>query len=82
LLGISLSALIVFWLAYTGVPIPGDATEMLAQFNIPDRIYPQFSTSAAWFSVLVMMISTQFAALFSSWQITRLRAVDALRAQT
>ena len=82
LLGIGISALIIFWLAYTGVPIPGDATEMLAQFNIPDRIYPQFSTSAAWFSVLVMMVSTQIAALISTWQITRLRAVDALRTQT
>lgn len=43
-LGIAASVLLLVPLAEFGVPLPAEASEMLKQYNLPDRMYPRFST--------------------------------------
>ena len=80
LLGLGVSGLLLGWLSVTGMPLPLDAGEVLARYNLPDRMYPAFSAQAAMVSVGVMFIGTQLAVLVCARRIRRLRPVDALRA--
>ena len=80
LLGLGVSGLLLGWLGVTGMPLPLDAGEVLARYNLPDRMYPAFSAAAAMVSVGVMFIGTQLAVLVCARRIRRLRPVDALRA--
>jgi ABC-type antimicrobial peptide transport system permease subunit len=79
-LGIVVTLVIVVPLGLYGMPLPADATEMLNQFNMPDRMYPAFSVGAAITSSLIMLVGTQIAAFIPALRIHRMRPVDALRA--
>ena len=79
-LGLVVAAALVSVLAVTGMPLPGDAAEMLARYNMPDRMYPAFSTGAAAVSALVMIIGAQLAVLVPALRVRRLTPVQALRA--
>ena len=81
LLGMALSGGLVAILASTGMPLPADATEMLKQYNLPDRMYPKFSTDAAWTATIVMLLGTQVAAIVPALRIRRMRPIEALRAK-
>jgi ABC-type lipoprotein release transport system permease subunit len=78
-LGIGLSAVVLMPLEQFGMPLPADATEMLNRYNIPDRMYPNFSTPAAVASGAIMLAGTQLAALIPALRIHRMRPVEALR---
>ena len=41
-LGVAVSSVILLPLAQFGMPLPESATEMLTQYNMPDRMYPSF----------------------------------------
>jgi ABC-type lipoprotein release transport system permease subunit len=79
-LGGLLSVLFILPLTRLGIPLPADAGELLAQYNMPDRMYPAFSFTAAWLAALIMLVGTQLAALLPGLRIRRLRPVNALRA--
>ena len=79
-LGLLLSALLLIPLGLFGMPLPADATEMLNQFNIPDRMYPRFSNGAAMAAICIMVLGTQLATLIPALRIRRMRPVEALRA--
>jgi ABC-type antimicrobial peptide transport system permease subunit len=79
-LGIAVTLAILIPLAIYGMPLPADATEILNQYNLPDRMYPAFSTGAALTSSLIMLVGTQIAAFVPALRIRRMRPVDALRA--
>lgn len=81
LLGLALSGGLVAILASTGMPLPADAAEMLKQYNLPDRMYPKFSTDAAWTAAVVMLLGTQVAAIVPALRIRHMRPVTALRAK-
>jgi ABC-type lipoprotein release transport system permease subunit len=81
LLGMAISGGLVAILASTGMPLPADAAEMLKQYNLPDRIYPKFSTDAAWTATIVMLLGTQIAAIVPALRIRRMRPIEALRAK-
>lgn len=79
--GIGLSLAMMLPLAQFGMPLPAGATEVLAQFNMPDRMYPSFSLGAALAAAVIMLIGTQVAALLPALRIRRMRPVEALRAR-
>jgi len=77
--GVFLALLFLIPLAQVGMPLPAAATEVLAQYNMPDRMYPSFSVTAAVISGAIMVIGTQIAAFIPALRIRRLRPVEALR---
>lgn len=77
--GLALSAALLLPLAEFGMPLPASATEALNQYNLPDRMYPRFSNSAALAAGLIMLAGTQIAAFIPALRILRLRPVEALR---
>jgi len=79
--GLLLSAMLLIPLALFGMPLPADATEMLNQYNMPDRMYPRFSNTAATAAICIMVLGTQLAALIPALRIRRMRPVEALRAR-
>ncbi len=81
LLGLGVSLVMITITGATGIPLPAEATEMLANYNMPDRMYPVFSLNAAVVASVAMYIGTQLAALIPALRVQRMRPVDALRAQ-
>ncbi len=81
LLGLGVSLVMITITGATGIPLPAEATEMLANYNMPDRMYPAFSLDAAVVASVAMYIGTQLAALIPALRVQRMRPVDALRAQ-
>lgn len=79
-LGGVVSLAMVALLSTTGVPLPAGAADILARYNLPDRMYPVFSARAAWLSAVVMFAGTQLAVLLPALRVRRLRPVEALRA--
>ena len=65
----------------TGMPLPADADEVLALMQMPDRMYPRFSRTAAVAAAITMFAGTQLALLVPAVRLWRLRCVEALRAQ-
>jgi ABC-type lipoprotein release transport system permease subunit len=63
-----------------GVPLPEEAGDLLRRYNMPERMYPTFSYTAAWLSAVIMLVGTQLAALIPGLRIRKLRPVEALRA--
>ena len=80
MVGLLVALVFITPLMIWGVGLPDNAEEMLRRFNMPDRMYPVFSTTAAWVSALIMLAGTQIAALIPGLRIRRLRPVEALRA--
>lgn len=79
-LGLAAGAATVAILSQVGVPLPADSAEVLARYNLPDRMYPAFSTSAAVIAAAVMLLGVQVAVAVPAWRIRHLRPVQALRA--
>lgn len=79
LIGLLLAAVVMLPLARIGIPLPASATEMLVQYNMPDRMYPSFSNLAAGSAALIMLTGTQLAAFIPALRIRRMRPVEALR---
>lgn len=77
--GVFLALLFLIPLAQVGMPLPAAATEVLAEYNMPDRMYPSFSVVAAVTSGAIMLIGTQIAAFIPALRIRRMRPVEALR---
>lgn len=81
LLGLAAAVILVGVLSITGLPLPADAAGILAQYNLPDRMYPQFSSAAAVTAAVVMLAGTQISVLVPAWRLSRLSPVEALRAR-
>ena len=77
--GVLLSLALLIPLAQVGMPLPAAATEVLSEYNMPDRMYPSFSLAAAVYSGLIMLVGTQIAAFIPALRIRRMRPVEALR---
>jgi len=71
---------VVWYLGIVGIPM-GDSVEMLRQFHMPDRLYPALNFHSATTAPIVMLLSTQLAALLPSLRVLGLKPVDALRAE-
>jgi ABC-type lipoprotein release transport system permease subunit len=79
-LGLAAAGLIIGGLGVVGMPLPADAAEILARYNLPERMYPRFSADAAQTSALIMLVAVTLAALLPALRIRRMRPVEALRA--
>jgi ABC-type lipoprotein release transport system permease subunit len=78
-IGLGLALALLIPLASIGMPLPESATEILNQYNMPDRMYPRFSVLAAVASAVIMVLGTQLAAFVPALRIRRMRPVEALR---
>ena len=79
-LGLAVSGVLVAVLNRTGVPLPEDAAQIMARYNMPDRMYPAFSQWSATAAAAVMIVGTQLAVLVPALRVRRLSPVEALRA--
>jgi ABC-type lipoprotein release transport system permease subunit len=77
--GILIGGGFAFWLEQVGVTIPG-LTQVLSQFGLPDRLYPQFN----WFSGLLgpgaIVLAICVGGLVPYSRVVRLTAASAMRA--
>ena len=71
-IGLAISGVLVGILSRVGIPLPQEAAELLRQFHMPDRFYPEWSWRAALQVGLLMFASTQTAALFSTLRVRKL----------
>ena len=79
--GAGISFVMIAILGEVGIPLPVDAAELMATYNIPDRLYPAFSVFAVTLGAVVMLVGTQLAALVPALRIRNMRPVDAIRAR-
>ena len=79
-MGLGFSGALIGVLGITGVPLPMDPADIISAYNIPDRLYPEFSWVSAGMGILVLFVGTQLAALIPALRIRRMRPVDARRA--
>ena len=77
LLGLLLGGAVTGWLAVEGLTWPG-VEEFGAEFNFPDRIYPQVSLTAFLLGPSGILLFTMVAALYPALRIRRLRPVEAI----
>lgn len=80
-IGLGLSGGIMAALADVGVGLGEDYGQILAQFNMPDRLYPSFSYGAAFAMSAVMIVAVQLAVILPARRIRRLNVIDSLREQ-
>ncbi len=68
----------------TGVPIPvpEDALDFYARFNMGDRLYPAFQWDALYLSSAIMILGVQLAAYIPGRRLSRMKPVEALRQET
>lgn len=81
LLGAGISFVMIVILGEVGIPLPVEAAELMATYNIPDRLYPAYSMSALAVGATVMFVGTQLAALLPALRIRNMLPVVALRAR-
>lgn len=78
LLGAAAGALLTYWFSVNGLSYPG-MEEMVANFNLPGRVYPQVSLLKTVFGPAVVFLFTLLAAVYPAWRLRRLHPVEAMR---
>lgn len=79
LIGGLLAAALIVWMGDSGMPLPVDMDELYKQYNMPDRLYPNFDWRALFISSAIMLVGTQFAALIPGQRVFRMQPVEAIR---
>jgi len=77
--GIIAGSLITYYFQIHGILIPG-ATEIMRQFGLPDRMYPQLSLLSLSIGPGVVLIITFLTALYPALRVRRLKPVEAMTA--
>ena len=75
--GIIAGSLITWYFQVHGIVISG-TSELLRQFGLPERIYPQLSMLSASIGPAVVLIVTFLTALYPALKVRRLRPVEAM----
>jgi putative ABC transport system permease protein len=78
-LGTLLGAGVTAWTAVHGIAF-SSSEELLAQWNMPARLYPSLNLLSLTLGPAVILVATLLAALFPLRRIRRLHPVDAMRA--
>lgn len=78
LLGAAAGTLLTYWFSVNGLSYPG-MEEMVANFNLPGRVYPQVSLLKTVFGPAVVFLFTLLAAAYPAWRLRRLHPVEAMR---
>lgn len=77
--GMIAGSLITYYFQIHGILIPG-ATEIMRQFGLPDRMYPQLSLLSLSIGPGVVLIITFMTALYPALKVRRLKPVEAMTA--
>ncbi|MBT8079864.1 MAG: FtsX-like permease family protein [Gammaproteobacteria bacterium] len=81
--GLAIGALIGYavtlYFSYNGFSIPG-MDQMAAQFNLPDRMYPNPGWLTTFSGPVVVFLFTLLSAAYPALRLHRLRPVEAMRA--
>ncbi len=82
--GFLFSWVLIYALSGTGIPmpIPDDAAEYYARFNMGTHIIPEFNWSALETGALVLFIGVQLASLLPALRLRKMRPVEAIRQET
>ncbi|HSH10075.1 MAG TPA: FtsX-like permease family protein, partial [Oceanipulchritudo sp.] len=64
----------------TGIVIP-DTESLMAQFGLPDRIYPKLSFFIVWMAPALVLVVTLFSTLYPAIKLLRLNPVQAMHDQ-
>jgi len=79
LLGITLGALITWYVSQVGFSYPGMA-EMAVKFNLPERMYPAISLISLTLGPGIVAFGSLLAAIYPALRLNRLLPIDAMRA--
>jgi ABC-type lipoprotein release transport system permease subunit len=79
LAGVIAGSLVTLYFQAHGIHIPG-STDILRQYGLPDRIYPQLSFLSAFIGPVVVLLITLLAALYPALKVRRLKPVEAMSA--
>jgi len=79
LAGVIAGSLVTLYFQAHGIHIPG-STDILRQYGLPDRIYPQLSFLSAFIGPGVVLLITLLAALYPALKVKRLKPVEAMTA--
>jgi len=79
LVGIVAGSLITWYFQVHGIVISG-TSELLRQYGLPERIYPQLSCLSVSIGAGIVSIITLLTALYPSFRVKRLRPVEAMLA--
>jgi len=77
--GIILGSLITWYFQVHGIDV-GGSSDILRQYGIAGRIYPQLSLPTAFGGPLVVLFITFLTALYPAFKVRRLRPVEAMTA--
>ena len=76
--GIIAGSLITWYFQVHGIVISG-ASELMKQFGIPERMYPQLSVLSVSIGSGLVLVITFLTALYPALKVRRLRPVEAMR---
>ena len=79
LLGITLGALITWYVSLVGFSYPGMA-EMAVKFNLPERMYPAISIISLTLGPGIVAFGSLLAAIYPALRLNRLLPLEAMRA--
>ncbi|MGA7827166.1 MAG: FtsX-like permease family protein [Geobacteraceae bacterium] len=79
LAGIVAGSLVTWYFQVNGLAISG-AEELMRQFGLPERMYPQLSLLSIGVGAGIVLILTCLTALYSAFRVRRLKPVQALTA--
>lgn len=79
ILGIVLGATLTLILAHVGFTFPGMG-EVMARFNLPERVYPQLSFLSAILGPGIVYLASVLAALYPALRLCFLQPIQAMRA--
>ena len=78
ILGMIFGGALVLWLGHTGFTYPG-LEEMAGKFNLPGRIYPQFSAVGLLMGPVILLLASMAASIYPALRIHWLEPVAAMR---
>ena len=79
LLGITLGAVITWYISQIGFSYPGMA-EMAVKFNLPERLYPAISFISLFLGPAIVAFASLLASIYPALRLNRLLPVEAMRA--
>lgn len=79
LLGLGFGGAATFWMERRGMLYPNGGGQLLAQFGLPDRLYPSLDAFSALAAPAVIVIATCALGLAAVVRISKLEAISAMR---